>query len=156
MSHFCNCSYLPSLFSANSKCKFLADLQLHLIWFYFSSVGVGAMVDNQTHPQSTHLLCPVQLSAVSKRTTIFEHQNLRTLSTWKIALILLKWQWNFADWKLHGTWIIYSVPEAILSSCGFVVSSLPHPLCKWNPWNSELSLFWCCLGSSGSWLWSCA
>lgn len=81
---------------------------------------------NQTHPLTHHLLCSVQLSAVSKRTTLFEHHNLRTLSTWKIVLILLKWQWNFADWKLHGTWIIYSVPEAILVSmwiCCLITSS---------------------------------
>lgn len=59
VTSFCKCSSLPFLFSANSTCRFLSALQLHLIWFYFFSVGVGAVADkSNSSPNHTIHLCP--------------------------------------------------------------------------------------------------
>lgn len=121
MSHqFLHCSYLPFLFSASSKCKFWQPYNFISFGSTFSQWELEHWLINQTHPL-TKPSTSAQLSTVSKW-TISEHRNQLTLPSWKITLISLKWQWTFADWTLHGTWIIYSVPEAVLVSLWMLLS----------------------------------
>lgn len=75
--------FLPSIVVFGQlKMQVLAALQLHLIWFCFFSVGAGAMAD-KSNSFSKHTMpsAQVQLSTVSKQTTISEHQDQQTLST---------------------------------------------------------------------------
>lgn len=124
MSHqFLQLFFLPFLFSANSKCKFWQPYNFISFGSTFSQWELEPWLINQTHPLTTpSTSVQVQLSTVWKQTTISEHHDQRSLSSWKITLILLKCQWNFADWKLRGTWIIYSVPAAVLVSMWMLFS----------------------------------
>lgn len=126
------------------------------------------MVDksNSTTNHTIHLF-PSTAFYSWKRMTISKHHNQLILPFWEITLFKLQWQWNCADGMLHGT-SISSVPEAVLISLWMLYSyhipilSSSHTLktayllCLWNPWNTLLSSFWYCLGSSGTWFWSCA
>lgn len=51
-------------------------------------------------------------------------------------------------------WMLYSHHIPILPSNHTLKTA--YLLCMWNPWNTLLSSFWYCLGSSGMWFWSCA
>lgn len=84
----------------------LAVIQLHLIWFYSSSVRVGEMVDksNSTTNRSIHLFS-ITAFYNSKRITMSEHHYQLVLPSWEIKLLKLHpWQTPTGLWRLNSPW----------------------------------------------------
>lgn len=138
----------------------LAAIQFCLIWCHSSSVGAGEMVDksNSTTNHTIHVSLTTAFYSW-KRMTVSKHHKQLILPFWEIPLFELQWQWNCADWTLHGTWICYSVPEAVLVSlwrlyshhiCNLSSNHTPktaYLLCLWNPWNTPFSSSGTALGA---------